>query len=168
MKRRSRAERTRRLILIAATLLLTLGTAGLAQDLSSQVQLRLEMFVVTVDNGQERFTPSITAREGQVVEYRILAVSHATEPLQAGTVTVTVPIPADTTYQVNSAVPVSEAVLVEFRALDGEYMAPPVFIETDGNRRSAPPTEYSGIRWTLLDVFQPGEEREFSFRVTVD
>lgn len=166
MKTRSRAIRVTLLLCLA--LLFAVSGQVLSQDLSSQVQLRLEMFVVTTENGQEQFTPSITAREGQTVEYRILAVSHASEPLQAGTVTVTVPIPGDTTFQVNSAVPVSENVLVEFRVGDSEFMVPPVFVETDGNRRIAPPTEYTSVRWTLLDEFQPGEQRQFSFRVTVN
>lgn len=154
---------------LAALCLLLFVAVGLAQDdLSNAVQLRLEMFVVSERDGQEQYTPSITARAGQVVEYRILAVNHATVPLQAGTVIVTVPIPADTTYLENSAVPRSEDVLLEFRAADSDYMTPPVFVIVDGERSIAQASDYSGVRWTLLQTMQPGEERQFSFRVTVN
>lgn len=152
-------------------LLLLFGTVAgtaLAQDLSSAVQLRLEMFVVTQVEGQEQYTASITARAGETVEYRILAVNHAQEALQAGTVIITVPIPSDTTFLQNSAVPVSEDVLVEFRAEGSEFMTPPVFVVDNGNRRLAGADEYTGVRWTLLTPLAPGAEREFSFRVTVD
>lgn len=159
----------RRLKLAAAAwLLLAVFAMAQGQDLSSAVQLRLEMFVVTEVDGQEQFTASITAREGQTVEYRIMAINHATEALQAGTVTITVPIPGDTTFQQGSAVPISEDVLVEFRSGDSDFMVPPVFIDVDGNRQIANASQYDGIRWTLLDAMQPGEERQFSFRVTVN
>ena len=155
-------------VLIACSLLLVSAGAFAQEDLSSAVQLRLEMFVVTEQDGQEQYTASITARAGQTVEYRIQAVNHSSEALQAGTVIITVPVPADTTYQPNSATPVSEAVLLEFRSGDSDYMAPPVFVAVDGNRSIANASSYSGVRWTLLEAMEPGEEREFSFRVTVD
>lgn len=151
-----------------AWLLLAFFAMAQGQDLSSAVQLRLEMFVVTQVEGQEQFTASITAREGQTVEYRIMAINHSTEALQAGTVTISVPIPGDTTFQQGSAVPISEDVLVEYRSGDSDFMSPPVFVEADGNRQIANASEYNGIRWTLLDTMQPGEERQFSFRVTVN
>lgn len=155
-------------LVAVAWLLLALTAMAQGQDLSTSVQLRLEMFVVTEVEGQEQFTASITAREGQTVEYRIMAINHSTAALQAGTVTITVPIPGDTTFQQGSAVPISEDVLVEYRSGESEFMSPPVFIEVDGTRQIANASEYDGIRWTLLDTMQPGEERQFSFRVTVN
>lgn len=155
-------------LLLSGVLLLLLQPAAAQQDLSSSVQLRLEMFVVSEVDGREQYTPSITARAGETVEYRILAVNHAAETLQAGTVIITVPIPSDTTFQQDSATPVSDDVLVEYRAADTEYMVQPVFVVEDGNRRIASAAEYTGVRWTLLTPMAPGEEREFSFRVTVD
>lgn len=162
------AGRSRNRLLTVMFLLFAAGCVLAQPSLSDAVQLRLEMFVVTEQDGQEHYTASITARAGQTVEYRILAVNHGDEALQAGTVIITVPIPADTTYRPNSATPVSEDVLVEFRSGDSDYMSPPVFVLVDGNRTIADPTDYTGVRWTLLEEMQPGEEREFSFRVTVD
>lgn len=158
----------RQFVLLGCLLLGAVAQSVFAQDLSSSVQLRLEMFVVTTVDGQEQYTASITARAGETVEYRILAVNHAEETLQAGTVIITVPIPGDTSFEQNSAVPVSDEVLVEFRALDSDYMTPPVFVVEEDERRIATADEYSGIRWTLLTPMEPGEEREFSFRVTVN
>lgn len=166
----SSAHRPLRLLTLVALVWLLLASAAVAlgQDLSSSVQLRLEMFVVSEVDGAEQFTASITAREGQTVEYRIMATNHATEALQAGTVTITVPIPSDTTFQANSAMPVSENLLLEYRSGDSDFMEPPVFVVVDDNRVIAPASEYSGIRWTVLEPMQPGEERQFSFRVTVN
>src|SRR5690625_2568228 len=123
----------RRFLLLGLLLLLgSLGGRALAQDLSSAVQLRLEMFVVSEVDSQEQYTPSITARAGETVEYRIVAVNHAQETLQAGTVIITVPIPSDTTYLQNSAVPVSDEVMVEFRADGSVFMSPTGFAVGNG------------------------------------
>src|SRR5690625_5526219 len=63
-------------LLLSGVLLLLLQPAAAQQDLSSSVQLRLEMFVVSEVDGREQYTPSITARAGETVEYRILARSE--------------------------------------------------------------------------------------------
>src|SRR5690625_566612 len=119
-------------LLLSGVLLLLLQPAAAQQDLSSSVQLRLEMFVVSEVDGREQYTPSITARAGETVEYRILAVNHAAETLQAGTVIITVPIPSDTTFQQDSAVPVSDEVMVEFRADGSVFMSPTGFAVGNG------------------------------------
>ncbi len=151
--------------------LLLLCAAAVAQgDPSDAVQLRLEMYLVTVEDGQETFTASITARPGQVVEYRILATNTSNEELQPGSVVVTVPVPGGARFLANSAAPVSQEVLVEYTAEGAGYMEPPVIIEieADGSRRTASQDEYRGVRWTLLNPMAPNAEVVLSFRVTVE
>ena len=139
------------------------------READGAVQLSLEMYVVTVeDSGQEKYEASITARAGQTVEYRILAINASEEELQAGSVVVTVPIPADTSYQQGSALPLSDEVLLEFSAGEDEFRTPPVFVTDGDSRRTARPEEYAAVRWTLLVPFAADAEREFSFRVMVD
>lgn len=160
--------------LLASVLLLGLFLGGPAaaqpdREAYGAVQLSLEMYVVTTgEDGQEKYTASITARAGQTVEYRILALNSSGEMLQAGSVVVTVPIPADTSYQQDSALPFSDEVLLEFSADGEEYRSPPVFITDGDSRRIARADEYLAVRWTLLVPFAPGAEEQFSFRVTVD
>ncbi|HLR45921.1 MAG TPA: hypothetical protein VK092_02110 [Deinococcales bacterium] len=160
-------------LLVPALLLLLFAAAGSvsaqsAENGSGAVQLSLEMYVVTDEDGSEEYTASITARAGETVEYRIRAVNNSDDELQAGSVVVTVPIPDDTAYQQDSALPFSDEVLLEFSAGDDDFRAPPVFVTDGDSRRIAQPGEYGAVRWTLLVPFASGAEREFSFRVTVD
>jgi uncharacterized repeat protein (TIGR01451 family) len=161
-------SRLRQLLLAAAWLLALGGFAHAQDDLGDVVQLRLEMYLVTMEDGNERFTSSITARPGQVVEYRVLAVNRGDTELQAGTVVVTVPVPEGAVYIEGTATPIAEDMLIEFSANGTDYSTPPVLVTRGGTRGIAEPETYTGIRWTLLSPMAPGQEEVFTFRVTVE
>lgn len=141
----------------------------------SPVSVRLEIFVVssiTQDDGsvKETFKPSQTARPGQIVEYRLFARNEDETSLPAGTVIITGPIPDGTTYIPNSATPNSETILTEYSA-DGKSFQnsdSPLMMEVNGEKQIVDPSQYKAVRWTLLADLQPGQEVQFSYRITVN
>lgn len=154
---------------VAAVCLLLLGLfgSGFAQD--NPVSIRLEIFVVSVVDGEERYTPATTARPGQVVEYRLFATNVGDTTLPPGTVVLTGPIPEGTKYVANSATPSSERLLTEYSADGGRsYDETLVFVGADDDRRLAEPAEYTAVRWTLLVDMEPQTEEAFFYRVTVE
>lgn len=149
-----------------AFVLLAPAPFALAQD--NPVSVRLEIFVVSVVDGEERYTAATTARPGQVVEYRLFASNVGDTTLPPGTVVLTGPVPEGTAFVANSATPSSERILSEFTADGGEsYDETLIFIGEGDDRRLADPTQYTAVRWTLLVDLEPGAEEAFFYRVTV-
>lgn len=154
--------------LIALVFLLLLGPLGTAFAQDNPVSVRLEIFVVSVVDGEERYTAATTARPGQIVEYRLFASNVGDTTLPPGTVVLTGPIPEGTVYVANSATPSSERLLTEYTADGGNsYDETLVFVGADDARRLADPAEYTAVRWTLLVDMAPAVEEAFFYRVTV-
>jgi uncharacterized repeat protein (TIGR01451 family) len=160
-----------------AFLLLSLSMLGLAlaqnaeqsEVLDNPVEVRLEIFLVSVVNGNEQFRPATTARPGQTVEYRLTAVNRSEETLPEGIVEIIGPIPQGTAYVPNSATPSSERILTEYSANGGQtYSEEPVLLGEGDDRDVAEPESYDSIRWTLLVPMEPGQEEAFFYRVVVD
>ncbi|MEM7739105.1 MAG: hypothetical protein AAF267_25380, partial [Deinococcota bacterium] len=90
---------------------LTICGITYAQD-DNPVSVDLEIYVVSEVTGssgalEERFSEASTARPGQTVEYRLVVQNIDDTTLPAGTVVVTGPIPAETTFLAGSATPSS-------------------------------------------------------------
>lgn len=155
-----------------ALLLVSLSLLGLAfaQDAAQNpIEIRTEIFLVSVVQGDEQLRPATTARPGQVVEYRITAINRSEETLPEGIVEIIGPIPEGTSYVPNSATPSSERVLAEYSAPgSNEYSEEPVLLGDGEDREVAAPETYDAIRWTLLVPMEPGQEETFFYRVKVD
>ena len=140
---------------------------------ANPVAIDLEVYVVsqvTRDDGtrEERFTEATEARPGQVVEYRLIVRNVSDETLPAGIVVVTGPVPEGTQFVAFSATPSDEGLLTEFSADRGTtFYETNVFVGQGEQRRIAEPTSYDAVRWTLLEEFEPGQERTLVYRVTV-
>ena len=154
------------------TCLLGLLASSIAQD--NPVSVDLEIYVVsevTAADGSvsERFEQADSARPGQTVEYRLIVTNQDDTTLPEGTVVVTGPVPASTTFIANSATPSSADVLTEY-SLDGStFSEPPLFTTNDsGQQVTAEPSAYRAVRWTLLTPFEPGEQTTLVYRVTVE
>jgi uncharacterized repeat protein (TIGR01451 family) len=170
MNRAVRACRTSVVLLLLLALLVP--TAG-AQDAANPIEIRLEIYVVSLvtrDDGtrEERFAETTEARPGQTVEYRLFVENVSEQTLPAGIVTVLGPVPDGTEYVPNSATPSSETLLAEYSADSGRtFSEPPVIIGTGENRRVADQTSYDTIRWTVLVDMEPGQEIPLVYRVIV-
>jgi uncharacterized repeat protein (TIGR01451 family) len=155
-------------IMAAVLLLAAWAGAQVNEAPGPTVELMIEMYLVETTDGTDHFTPSITARRGQVVEYRIFAVNRSDVELQAGTVEVFSPVPAGVMFKAHSATPNSDRVLIEYSVDGAGFSVPPLLVERNGSRVVVEPEEYRGIRWTLLEPMAPGQEEVFTFRVTVE
>lgn len=158
--------------LIPIIVALLFASPVLAQE--NPISVRVEIYIVSMvtrDDGarEERFEPATQARPGQIIEYRLVVrnISRITQP--AGVVQLFGPVPAGTTFVPFSATQSGETRLTEFSADGGETFAEAnVFIEVDGDRAIADPTEYTTVRWTLLEELEPDVERVLRYRVTVN
>jgi uncharacterized repeat protein (TIGR01451 family) len=154
------------LVALAFVLLASFAPA-FAQD--NPVSVRLEIFVVSVVDGEERYTAATTARPGQVVEYRLFASNVGDTTLPPGTVVLTGPVPEGTAYVANSATPSSDRLLTEYTADGGvSFDETLIFIGEGDDRRLADPAQYTAVRWTLLVDIEPAAEEAFFYRVTVE
>ena len=146
------------------------GTQGPTQEtVENPIEIRTEIFLVSVVQGDEQLRPATTARPGQTVEYRITAINRSQETLPEGIVEIIGPIPEGTSFVPNSATPSSERILTEFSApSSSEYSEEPVLLGDGEDREVAEPESYDAIRWTLLVPMEPGQEETFFYRVLVD
>ena len=155
-----------------ALLLVSLALPGLAlaqEAAQNPIEIRTEIFLVSVVQGTEQLRPATTARPGQVVEYRITAMNRSEETLPEGIVEIIGPVPEGTSYVPNSATPTSERVLTEYSAPGSEgYSEEPVLLGNGEDREVAAAETYDAIRWTLLVPMEPGQEETFFYRVRVD
>ena len=166
-------------LLVAAWSLLTMAVAQDGDPAPADVApvnpvaIELQVYVVsqvTRDDGtrEERFTEATEARPGQVVEYRLVVRNVSDETLPAGIVVVTGPVPEGTQFVAFSATPSDEGLLTEFSADRGTtFYETNVFVGQGDQRRIAEPTSYDAVRWTLLEEFEPAQQRTLVYRVTV-
>ena len=152
---------------------LWLASPALAQA-DEPVAIRVEIYVVSevpTDGGgtSEQYTEATQARPGQVVEYRLFAVNQGDTTLPAGTVVLTGPVPDGTRFVPTSATPSSERILTEYTGpgADG-FSEPPVLAGSNGATQAIDPSDYSAVRWTLLEPMAPGQEEAFFYRVVVE
>lgn len=158
--------------LLPATLLLLALTVGQAQGQTNPIQLRTEIYIVslvTLDDGtqEERFTPATEAIPGQVIEYRIFATNGGETTLPAGRVMILGPVMEGFEFVPRSATPSSERVLTEFSADGTAFGTAPLLIGEGDARHVVEPIDYEAVRWTLLVPLEPGQEEPFYYRVTV-
>ena len=156
------------LMLLTAAGALSWAAAQVNQALGPSVEVKIEMYLVETLDGAEHFTQSLTARRGQIVEYRIFAVNRGEAELQAGTVEVYCPLPDGVVFVEYSATPNSDRVLIEYSVDGEEFSIAPLLVAQGDSRVVITPDGYRGIRWTLLESMVAGQEEVFTFRVTVD
>lgn len=161
---------TKRVLLV---LLAGVLSVALAQD--NPVSTRIEAFIVSRVTGEagtqeERFTEATSARPGQTVEYRVFVRNEGDTTLPENSVVVTGPVPEGTRYLEDSATPSSEQVLTEYTVDGSTYREPPIVVNGSGGgeRTVADATEYQAVRWTLREPLEPGQEKSFYYRVTVE
>lgn len=150
-------------------LVVAVAMLAAANAQSAPITFRNEIYLVQETAGPngtraECFTPATEAGPGDVVEYRIFATNAGETTLPPGAAQINVPVPTGLQYVVNTATPTSDRVLTEFSVDGATFSAPPIFVGSGADRRSADPTEYKMVRWTLIVPFEPGAEEPFAFR----
>jgi uncharacterized repeat protein (TIGR01451 family) len=138
-----------------------------AQDKEEvQTELIAEVRVETVDAANRRvvrFIPATVLSQGEVVYYTLRIRNPSSQYLRD--VVVTQRIPANTAYvQGSAAAPGAD---VSFSIDSGLTFAPSEelqTIDTSGKAQTAPPEEYTHIRWRMRNALAPGAVALARFR----
>ena len=146
----------------AAVLLITTATINTAnaQETASvapapPVVSTMEAVIVDTDEaGSEVFTPAETVDPGQIIEYRIAHLNQSSQALNG--FIISGPIPNGTQYVADSA-SLEEGTLFQVKLLNEDWQGEPAYktiINEAGEeeRVIADPSEYTAIRWNLIDA----------------
>ena len=146
------------------------AAAALAQD-GALVKLTSEVLreVVTVDGSGTKITqlvPATSAMPGEVLTFTVNYINEGDE--EATDIVLTNPIPEHMLYEAGSAA--GEGSRISY-SLDGgaTYGAPDSLSVTDddGKERGAVPSDYTHIRWQLIDPVPAGGSGRVSFKASV-
>jgi uncharacterized repeat protein (TIGR01451 family) len=124
--------------------------------------------VVINDKGEQEAVrvPAATVVPGDEVIYTI-SYENISDHV-AESVVITDPVPENTFYVADSAK--GEGTDITFSIDNGITYDKPeklVMVLNDGTSVKAEPSEYSNIRWTIMNDLQPGESGDVSFRVEI-
>lgn len=126
------------------------ATAFAQEPLEDPVSVSIRAFVQD-DSGA--FVEATQAKPGDLVEYQVTATNNDPTTLPAQSVSVFGPVPESSTYVSGSA---TEGTGVELEySVDGESFS------------ESPPEGVRALRWTILEPFEPRQEIEVSYQVTI-
>lgn len=133
-------------IFVAALFAANLHAAPTATAVKKEpVQIKLEQFKVSVENGKETLAPIQSVKPGEVIEYRATyknVSSGAVKNLVA-----TIPVPKSTEYQAKTANPLAT---VE-ASIDNVTFAAVPLMDT-AKKQPIPTKEYRALRWKLQEL----------------
>ena len=146
------------------------ASAAAAQDgalvkLKSEVVKEIQV-VNEKGEAETRLVPASSAMPGEVLTFTISYINEGDE--EATDIILTNPVPEHMVYEGGSAE--REGTVTSY-SVDGgvSYGAPESLTVTgdDGNDRRAIPSDYTHIRWQLVEPIPPGENGSVSFRASV-
>jgi len=151
-----------RLFVLISSLLLP-AYAAAEVKLENTVQ-KVETFVNEEGETQRRLVDATSVVPGDELRYTITFTNTGTDVVDAQSVVITNPIPADTEYLEDTAFGAGTEIVF---SLDGEAFAAPeaLTVVEQGVEVSATAKEYRSIRWTFQPELKPGESSYVSFNV---
>jgi uncharacterized repeat protein (TIGR01451 family) len=151
-----------RLFVLISSLLLP-AYAAAEVKLENAVQ-KVEISVNEEGETQRRLVDAISVVPGDELRYTITFTNTGTDVVDAQSVVITNPIPADTEYLEDTAFGAGTEIVF---SLDGEVFAEPeaLTVVEQGVEVSAAAKEYRSIRWTFQPELKPGESSYVSFNV---
>jgi len=155
------AGAVRLFVLISSLLLSAYATAEV--KLENTVQ-KVETFVSATGETQRRLVDASSVVPGDELRYTITFTNDGSEVVDAGSVVITNPIPADTEYLEDTAFGAGTQIVF---SLDGETFAAPeeLTVIEQGVEVSAAANEYQSIRWIFQPELKPGDSSYVSFNV---
>jgi uncharacterized repeat protein (TIGR01451 family) len=174
-----RSSGTRRKPLALVALWAGLASVGLSQMAVAEVILatrveKLESSATVCEPGAAGEPDAAGAQReavesvipGDVLRYTIVFENRSGQDAVAGSIVITNPLPAGTTYLAGSAA--GRSTLISFSA-DGEHFDDPaaLTVADPAGSRPAEPQDYRSIRWRFQPRLRPGESSEVSFDVQV-
>lgn len=152
-------------------LVLNLCLVAAATTLASAAQVKLdnsvqkvETFVNEAGEPQRRLIDASSVVPGDELRYTITFVNAGDESVDAGSVVITNPIPAETEYLDGTASGAGTDIVF---SLDGENFSAPdaLTVMRDGVEVPAAAKDYRSIRWVFRPGLAPGEAGDVSFNV---
>jgi len=146
-----------------------LGCLLTAVPALAQVQLEnsVQKVVSRVDDGgnlKRELVPADSVVPGDELRYTIRFRNDGEEPVDAGSIVITNPIPENTEYLDGTAF--GAGTDIEF-SVDGETFAAAdaLRVQRDGAERSAQAADYTAVRWTFKPQLAAGATGSVSFNV---
>jgi uncharacterized repeat protein (TIGR01451 family) len=151
-----------RLFVLISSLLFS-AYAAAEVKLENTVQ-KVETFVSADGETQRRLVDASSVVPGDELRYTITFTNAGADVVDAQSVVITNPIPADTEYLEDTAFGSGTEIVF---SLDGEVFAAPeaLTVIEQGVEVSAAAREYQSIRWTFQPELKPGESSYVSFNV---
>lgn len=109
------------------------------------VQVKLEQFKVTIDNGKEMLATANQVRPGEVIEYRATYKNISTGAVK--NLIATLPIPKGLEYQIKTANPLATAEA----SIDNVTFATLPLMDAD-KKQPIPTNKYRALRWKLQEL----------------
>lgn len=147
-----------------ATLSLVLAVSAVAEVKLENSVKKVESFVNEAGAVERRLVDADRVVPGDELRYAIRFRNRGTEVVDAGSVVITNPVPADTEYLEGSAFGTGTAILF---SVDGTHFDVPeaLTVLLDGQEVVASAKDYVAIRWTFQPELAPAEEGFVTFNV---
>ncbi len=149
---------------LGLALLLVGGAAHAGVELATSVK---KVVAVLDENGQ--VTRRLEAVESVVPEdvllYTITFTNAGDETVDAGSIVITNPLPAETVYLEGTAA--GSGTEITFSVDGGETFGKPETLEVqrDGTTQAAQAADYTTIRWIFEPALDPGQSGDVTFNV---
>lgn len=147
--------------IVFAALLLLSGSAAAAVTLVHTVEKVVE---VTAEDGTvtTELLPADRVVPGDELRYTIVFTNDGDSAVDAGTIVITNPLPAELEYLPGTAF--GAGTDIQF-SVDGETFGTPdaLTIVVDGVETQAPASAYTAIRWSFGPALAPGASGHVSF-----
>lgn len=150
-------------LLFTTAFLVAAGSAAAQVSLENTVQ-KVETFVNEAGEPQRRLVDAESVVPGDELRYTITFTNKGGEVVDAGSIVITNPIPAETTYLDGTAF--GSGTEIDY-SVDGENFgsAEDLTISQGEAAVIASARDYTSIRWVFQPALEPGETGNVSFSV---
>ncbi len=150
--------------LIVASCCLTAAGTGAAEVKLENTVMKVAAVVNELGVAERHLVDADSVLPGDELRYTILFNNDGTEVVDAQSIVITNPIPADTEYLEGTASGLATEIVF---SVDGETFARPEELRVvDGGKEvQASAEDYRSIRWTFQPPLAPGESSDVSFNV---
>jgi uncharacterized repeat protein (TIGR01451 family) len=151
-------------LFVTTSMILGATTVAAQVSLSNSVQ-KVEEYVDEQGMPQRRLVDADSVVPGDELRYTIAFVNTGTEPVDAGSIVITNPVPESTEYLADTAF--GAGTEISYSADGGRTFGAPDTLREglDGASRLIPAAQYTTIRWVFQPVLEPGGKGHVSFNV---
>ena len=151
---------------IVAVWCLSVSGTGVAQVKLESTVMKVEAVVNEQGVAERHLFDAERVLPGDELRYTILFNNEGTQVVDARSIVITNPIPADTEYLEGTASGLATEIVF---SVDGETFGRPEELLVFDGEREVPATaeDYRIIRWTFQPSLAPGESSDVSFNIVL-